>query len=74
MTNKKPKIMNTVKTRARRQPTMPSTTQEGRAVRPIKRSSPKREQGGYDAEKYTGAIPGLAERMKEYLKTMRDDR
>ena len=29
---------------------------------------------GYDAKRSSGMIPGIAERMKEYLKTMRDDR
>lgn len=71
---KKNKPLNAVKARVRRQPTKPSPVKEGPATRPIKRSAPKRVQKGYDAEKYTGAIPGLAERMKEYMRTMRDDR
>lgn len=29
---------------------------------------------GYDARRYTGMIPGIAERMKEYVKHMRDER
>jgi len=28
----------------------------------------------YDAKRSSGMIPGIAERMKEYLKTMRDGR
>lgn len=28
----------------------------------------------YDAKRYTGMIPGLAERMKDYMKHVRDDR
>ena len=37
------------------------------------KAAPKRTSKGYDADKYTGAIPGLVERMKEYLEHMRDD-
>ena len=29
---------------------------------------------GYDAKRYTGMIPGIAKRMKDYLKQVRDDR
>lgn len=35
-----------------------------------KRAKPK----GYDAKRYTGMIPGIAKRMKDYLKQVRDDR
>lgn len=45
----------------------------GRAT-PHKRSPKAPKRKGYDAKKYTGMIPGIAERMKEYLKTVRDDR
>lgn len=40
---------------------------------PRKRTKVSKRKG-YDAKKYTGMIPGIAERMKEYLKTVRDDR
>lgn len=43
-----------------------------RSDRSRAKKAPKHK--GYDAKKYTGMIPGIAERMKEYLKTMRDDR
>ena len=33
-----------------------------------------RRRTGYDAKRYTGMLPGIAERMKQYLKHMRDDR
>ncbi|MDX9751980.1 MAG: hypothetical protein RBT71_12945 [Flavobacteriales bacterium] len=42
------------------------TVRSGTAERP----KPK----GYDAKRYTGMIPGIAKRMKEYLKHVRDDR
>ena len=38
------------------------------------KATSKRTSKGYDADKYAGAIPGLAERMKEYMEHMRDDR
>lgn len=45
------------------------------AAKVSKRVKPAgREQNGYDARRYTGMIPGIAERMKEYSKHMRDDR
>ncbi|MBK6626396.1 MAG: hypothetical protein IPJ87_16860 [Flavobacteriales bacterium] len=37
-------------------------------------TSKRQKQKGYDAKRSSGMIPGIAERMKEYLKTMRDDR
>jgi hypothetical protein len=40
-----------------------------------RRSMPQRARHqGYDAKRSAGMIPGLAERMKDYLKSMRDDR
>ncbi len=71
---KKSKAANAVKTRARIRPVKTSRTKKDVPAEPIRHSAPKRGQKGYDAEKYTGAIPGLADRMKEYLKTVRDDR
>jgi hypothetical protein len=45
------------------------------ARRAARQNKPKRpKQKGYDAKRSSGMIPGLAERMKEYLKTMRDGR
>ncbi len=41
---------------------------------PQRAKSAAQRQKGYDARRYTGMIPGIAERMKEYLKHMRDDR
>lgn len=54
----------------------PAATYDRAALR--KRSDRSRakkapKQKGYDAKKYTGMIPGIAERMKDYLKTMRDE-
>lgn len=69
---KKGKTANAVKARIR--PVKPTRAKQSVPAEPIKRSAPKRERKGYDAEKYTGAIPGLADRMKEYLRTMRDER
>lgn len=34
----------------------------------------KPRQKGYDAKRSAGMIPGLAARMEEYLKNMRNDR
>jgi hypothetical protein len=31
-------------------------------------------QKGYDAKRSAGMLPGIAERMKDYLKTLRDGR
>jgi len=45
---------------------LPKSTKRAKAT--------SRRQKGYDAQRYTGLIPGIAERMKEYLKHMRDDR
>jgi len=74
MTKKKPKAVSSVKSRARRVAPLRTKAKELTAKPPLKRSAPKRVEKGYDAEKYTGAIPGLAERMKDYLEHMRDDR
>ena len=44
-------------------------------AKPAKRAkSTTLKQKGYDARRYTGMIPGIAERMKEYVKHMRDER
>ena len=44
-------------------------------AKPAKRAkSSARKQKGYDARRYTGMIPGIAERMKQYVKHMRDER
>jgi len=43
-----------------------------RATKRTKSTTPRRK--GYDARRYTGMLPGIAERMKEYLKHVRDDR
>ena len=44
-------------------------------VKPTKRAKSRAlKQKGYDARRYTGMIPGIAERMKEYVKHMRDER
>ncbi len=58
--------------------TSPSEVSEPQAVyarkvtRPTarKRSVPK----GYDAKRSSGMLPGIAERMKDYLKSVRDGR
>ena len=58
--------------------TSPSAVSEPQAVyarkvtRPTarKRSFPK----GYDAKRSSGMLPGIAARMKDYLKAMRDGR
>lgn len=43
--------------------------------RSMKRTSTKRSRSkNYDAKRYTGMLPGLAERMKDYMKHVRDDR
>ncbi|HQV50923.1 MAG: hypothetical protein IPI00_13855 [Flavobacteriales bacterium] len=76
MAKKKPNatIADAVKTRARRAAPKPAGTEKRTEQKPAKRSAPNKVRKGYDADKYTGAIPGLAERMKEYLEHMRDDR
>jgi len=50
----------------------PQATYARKATRSstAKRAKPK----GYDARRYTGMIPGIAKRMKDYLKQVRDDR
>lgn len=52
-----------------------SEPQAGYMAKATKRTKPAtRRKTGYDAKRYTGLLPGIAERMKEYLKHMRDDR
>jgi hypothetical protein len=48
------------------------TTYERTTPRKRTKRAPKRK--GYNAKKYTGMITGIADRMVEYLKTVRDDR
>jgi hypothetical protein len=50
----------------------PQATYSTKATKRVKPAAKGRK--GYDARRYTGMIPGIAERMKEYLKHMRDDR
>lgn len=52
-----------------------SEPQASYMTKAAKRTKPAtRRKTGYDAKRYTGLLPGIAERMKEYLKHMRDDR
>lgn len=52
-----------------------SEPQAAYARRAPRKAAPKRpKQKGYDAKRSSGMIPGIAQRMREYLKTMRDDR
>lgn len=57
---------------------LPTQVSEPQAVyarkAPQRKATKRTKRKGYDARKYSGMIPGIAERMKEYLKTMRDDR
>jgi hypothetical protein len=50
----------------------PQTVYARKAPRRHAPKQPKRS--GYDAKRSAGMLPGIAERMKEYLKAMRDDR
>jgi hypothetical protein len=50
----------------------PQATYSTKATKRVKPAAKGRK--GYDAQRYTGMIPGIAERMREYLKHMRDDR
>lgn len=50
----------------------PQATYSTKAIKRVKPAAKGRK--GYDARLYTGMIPGIADRMKEYLKHMRDDR
>jgi hypothetical protein len=50
----------------------PQATYSTKATKRVKPAAKGRK--GYDARLYTGMIPGIADRMKEYLKHMRDDR
>jgi hypothetical protein len=45
----------------------------GRAE-PRKRRAKAAKRKGYNARKFTGMLPGIAERMKVYVKHLRDDR
>ncbi|HEY0977132.1 MAG TPA: hypothetical protein VGE21_06640 [Flavobacteriales bacterium] len=58
--------------------TSPHEVNEPQAVytrkSPQRKATKRTKHKGYDAKKSSGMIPGIAERMKEYLKTMRDDR
>lgn len=74
MAKKKSSAAEAVKARTRRAAPKRTAGNDRKADTTIKRTVPKRSSKGYDADKYTGAIPGLAERMKEYLEHMRDDR
>ncbi|HQV37639.1 MAG: hypothetical protein IPL81_09460 [Flavobacteriales bacterium] len=74
MAKKKSRSAEAVKARARRAAPKRVAGKERKVDTAVKRTVPKRTSKGYDADKYTGAIPGLAERMKEYLEHMRDDR
>jgi len=72
MVNKKSKTADNVKTRARRVATKRAPEKSIKQVAP-KRGKKKSELEIYDAEQSFGMIPGLVERMAEYLRTMRDD-
>ncbi len=76
MAKKKPNatIADAVKTRARRAAPKPAGTEKADGTKASEAFGSNKVRKGYDADKYTGAIPGLAERMKEYLEHMRDDR
>ena len=50
----------------------PQATYSTKATKRVKPATKGRK--GYDAQRYTGMIPGIAERMKQYMKHMRDDR
>lgn len=45
-------------------------------ARKVTRPSTRRPSGqkGYNAKRSAGMLPGIAERMKDYLKSMRDGR
>lgn len=70
--SKKPKKSKQTSEKAH---TVASEPQAVYARRTAGKAAPKRpKQKGYDAKRSSGMLPGIAERMKEYLKTMRDDR
>lgn len=56
----------------------PSEVNEPQAVyaRKVTPPSTRKPAGrkGYDAKRSAGMLPGIAERLKEYLKTLRDGR
>lgn len=73
MAKKKSEAADSVKTRVRRVKTQHAP------AKTLKKAAPKRavksaDVEPYDAERSFGMIPGLAERMAEYMRTMRDDR
>ncbi len=72
---KSPKRTKPYKGRAETQLTVASEPQAvytRRVVRPSTRRSSVRK--GYDAKRSAGMLPGIAERMKDYLKSVRDGR
>ena len=73
MAKKESSATEAVKSRARR--AAPKRSDE-KVTKPAatKRSAGKPAVKPYDAELSFGMIPGLAERMAEYMRTMRDDR
>lgn len=50
----------------------PQAVYARKVTRPNARKPSDRK--GYDAKRSAGMLPGIAERMKDYLKTMRDGR
>ena len=50
----------------------PQAVYARKVTRPSARKPSARK--GYDAKRSAGMLPGIAERMKDYLKTMRDGR
>jgi len=72
---KTPRKTGTRKPSAEVSESMVSEPQAPYLTRSTKRAkSTAQRQKGYDARRYTGMIPGIADRMKEYVKHMRDDR
>ena len=57
---------------------LPSEVSEPQAVyaRKVTRTSARKPsvRKGYDAKRSAGMLPGIAERMKDYLESMRDGR
>jgi len=73
MAKKKPSSADAVKSRARR-PGLNRSEQKAVKQTTSKRTLKQPSVKPYDAEKSFGMIPGLAERMADYLRTMRDGR
>lgn len=70
-----PRKTSTRKTGSKSAESNVSEPQASYMTKATKRTKPAtRRQTGYDAKRYTGLLPGIAERMKEYLKHMRDER